>query len=116
MTKSDSSLERPPPVRKSGDWKNFVAGGFVFCTSTLLLTFCSAGGCMGALLTCPLEVVKTRFQSLNGLPLASKPPYIPSFVYAFKVIVEKEGVKGLFRGLAPNLVGVAPSRYVRYHT
>jgi len=100
MAKSDSSLERPPLIRKSADWKNFVAGG--------------AGGCMGALLTCPLEVVKTRFQALHTLPLTAKPAYVPSFVYAFKIIVEREGIKGLFRGLVPNLVGVAPSRAIYF--
>ena len=27
-----------------------------------------------------------------------------------RYIVETEGIKGLFKGLGPNLVGVAPSR------
>lgn len=30
--------------------------------------------------------------------------------YVFRHILETEGVQGLFRGLGPNLVGVAPSR------
>lgn len=32
------------------------------------------------------------------------------FIVFFRHILETEGVQGLFRGLGPNLVGVAPSR------
>lgn len=32
-----------------------------------------------------------------------------------RLILEKEGARSLFRGLGPNLVGVAPSRYVHYY-
>lgn len=32
------------------------------------------------------------------------------FVLAFRHIIQNEGVQGLFKGLGPNLVGVAPSR------
>jgi hypothetical protein len=32
------------------------------------------------------------------------------FFLLFRSILEKEGPKSLFRGLGPNLVGVAPSR------
>lgn len=73
---------------------------------------------MGALLTCPLEVIKTQFQALHyrrNFELA-KPKHIPGFVYAGMVIWEKEGIRGLFKGLGPNLVGVFPSRYVKLYT
>lgn len=68
---------------------------------------------MGALLTCPLEVIKTQFQALHNRRalLASKPEGMPSFVFALRVIVEREGLRGLWKGLVPNLVGVFPSRY-----
>ncbi|XP_032823979.2 solute carrier family 25 member 36-like [Petromyzon marinus] len=114
-----------------------------------------AGGCggtLGAVLTCPLEVVKTRLQSsgsLSGLrsgvapaPLALAPcrrlvspgslalhgagaapgggvavaarVATPSLAQCLRTIVEKEGVRSLFRGLGPNLVGVAPSRAIYF--
>lgn len=73
---------------------------------------------MGALLTCPLEVVKTRFQALNNrrafMQDAAKPKHMPHFVYAFSVIIEKEGIRGLWKGLGPNLVGVFPSRAIYF--
>lgn len=35
---------------------------------------------------------------------------ISLFISFCRAILEKEGVRSLFRGLGPNLVGVAPSR------
>ncbi|XP_019744452.1 solute carrier family 25 member 36-A-like [Hippocampus comes] len=88
-----------------------------------------AGGCggtVGAILTCPLEVVKTRLQSssvtlyisevqlstVNGASLARVTP--PGPLHCLKLIFEREGLRSLFRGLGPNLVGVAPSRAIYF--
>ncbi|XP_072547566.1 solute carrier family 25 member 36-A-like [Salminus brasiliensis] len=88
-----------------------------------------AGGCggtVGAILTCPLEVVKTRLQSssitfyissvqlstVNGAGVARVAP--PGPLHCLKLILEKEGPRSLFRGLGPNLVGVAPSRAIYF--
>lgn len=88
-----------------------------------------AGGCggtVGAILTCPLEVVKTRLQSssvtlyisevhLNTMAGASVNRVVsPGPLHCLKVILEKEGPRSLFRGLGPNLVGVAPSRAIYF--
>ncbi|KAL2096939.1 hypothetical protein ACEWY4_006146 [Coilia grayii] len=89
-----------------------------------------AGGCggtVGAILTCPLEVVKTRLQSssitafyvsevqlsgVNGAGVARMSP--PGPLHCLKLILQKEGPRSLFRGLGPNLVGVAPSRAIYF--
>ncbi|XP_076832941.1 solute carrier family 25 member 36-A-like [Brachyhypopomus gauderio] len=88
-----------------------------------------AGGCggtVGAILTCPLEVVKTRLQSsavrvylsgvqisaVDGGSVARVAP--PGPLHCLKLILEKEGPRSLFRGLGPNLVGVAPSRAIYF--
>lgn len=34
---------------------------------------------------------------------------------SYRLILEREGPRSLFRGLGPNLVGVAPSRYSQSH-
>uniref|UniRef100_A0A8D0PFN8 Solute carrier family 25 member 36 n=1 Tax=Sus scrofa TaxID=9823 RepID=A0A8D0PFN8_PIG len=88
-----------------------------------------AGGCggtVGAILTCPLEVVKTRLQSssvtlyisevhLNTMAGASVNRVVsPGPLHCLKVILEKEGPRSLFRGLGPNLVGMAPSRAIYF--
>uniref|UniRef100_A0A8C6XVZ5 Solute carrier family 25 member 33 n=1 Tax=Naja naja TaxID=35670 RepID=A0A8C6XVZ5_NAJNA len=88
------------------------------------------GGTAGAILTCPLEVVKTRLQSST---LAPRPVCLPAvqlqgvngtfvrpglprigFLELLRIILEKEGVRSLFRGLGPNLIGVAPSRAIYF--
>ncbi|XP_071805517.1 solute carrier family 25 member 36-A-like [Asterias amurensis] len=95
-----------------------------------------AGGTVGAILTCPLEVIKTRLQSSNT---CLRTEYIPTVsqaslstanggvaqvssisrqslgvVKCLRYVVEKEGVAALFRGLGPNLIGVAPSRAIYF--
>ncbi|XP_023674291.1 solute carrier family 25 member 36-A-like [Paramormyrops kingsleyae] len=87
-----------------------------------------AGGCggtVGAILTCPLEVVKTRLQSssitlyisevqLGTVSGAGVARVSPGPLHCLKMILEKEGPRSLFRGLGPNLVGVAPSRAIYF--
>ncbi|KAG5837583.1 hypothetical protein ANANG_G00240870 [Anguilla anguilla] len=87
-----------------------------------------AGGCggtIGATLTCPLEVVKTRLQSSSASLFISevqqdpargtKVKYVtPGPLRCLKLILEKEGPRSLFKGLGPNLVGVAPSRAIYF--
>ncbi|XP_005312094.2 solute carrier family 25 member 33-like isoform X2 [Terrapene carolina triunguis] len=99
--------------------------------STLLhLLAGGCGGTAGAILTCPLEVVKTRLQSssltlrplclpevqLQGLNGGFVRPALPSpgVLQLMRAILEKEGIRSLFRGLGPNLVGVAPSRAIYF--
>ncbi|XP_051499567.1 solute carrier family 25 member 36-like isoform X1 [Apus apus] len=87
-------------------------------------------GTAGAILTCPLEVVKTRLQSSQltlrplclseiqlpgmGVRLMNPTPPSPGVLKLLRAILEKEGVRSLFRGLGPNLVGVAPSRAIYF--
>ncbi|XP_050304769.1 mitochondrial carrier protein Rim2 isoform X2 [Anthonomus grandis grandis] len=108
-------------------------------------------GTAGAIVTCPLEVVKTRQQSSRGRSLVSSPgsdapPQSRSFkpppssitvvalsgfsappaplrlttdtgiIQCMRHIVKYEGPMALFKGLGPNLIGVAPSRAVYFST
>ncbi|XP_074030636.1 replication in mitochondria 2 isoform X2 [Leptinotarsa decemlineata] len=101
-------------------------------------------GTTGAIITCPLEVVKTRQQSsksgfvvtrdLSSIPgesplpkttcrtvpdqrrYSSSPVHSLSIVQCLRHIVQHEGPMALFKGLGPNLVGVAPSRAIYFCT
>ncbi|XP_037958693.1 mitochondrial carrier protein Rim2 isoform X2 [Teleopsis dalmanni] len=125
-----------------------------------------AGGTAGtvsAIVTCPLEVVKTRLQSSTAFltpPRGSDPPGSSngssdmlrpeqrrklsttilrnrsqpqimaishcgisststksmSIIQCLRHIVQNEGPRALFKGLGPNLVGVAPSRAIYFCT
>ncbi|XP_043227005.1 solute carrier family 25 member 36-A-like isoform X1 [Amphibalanus amphitrite] len=120
------------------------------------------GGTVGAIVTCPLEVVKTRLQSshsgfeLRVPPLAAETPgavtcrsvaggrrwplqpagaghehvTLPpaagggggggpargsvGLIRCIRIIIENEGPCALWKGLGPNLLGVAPSRAIYF--
>lgn len=76
------------------------------------------GGTVGAIVTCPLEVVKTRLQSSSsGFEIAGLPGNqraAGSVYQCLRQVLVQEGIAGLFRGLGPNLVGVAPSRAIYF--
>lgn len=70
-------------------------------------------GTIGALVTCPLEVIKTRLQSSTKAALNVNSL---SVIKSFKTVVLVEGWRALFKGLGPNLVGIAPSRAIYFST
>uniref|UniRef100_A0A674N9Z3 Solute carrier family 25 member 33 n=1 Tax=Takifugu rubripes TaxID=31033 RepID=A0A674N9Z3_TAKRU len=86
-------------------------------------------GTVGAIVTCPLEVLKTRLQSsgltlrpvfqvqlgtVSGTGVIRPGTVTPGLLQVLRSILEKEGPRSLFRGLGPNLVGVAPSRAIYF--
>ncbi|PRP82230.1 hypothetical protein PROFUN_06242 [Planoprotostelium fungivorum] len=73
------------------------------------------GGITAALVTCPLEVIKTRLQA-GQVRIASTTTFGTRLTSIFLDIWRGEGIRGLWRGLGPNLVGVAPSRAIHFST
>ncbi|KAJ9474103.1 Mitochondrial carrier protein RIM2 [Pseudozyma hubeiensis] len=128
ITPIDDASSRPKKLIPPKGWLHFVAGG--------------AGGMCGAIITSPLDVVKTRLQSdlyrqrspqKGAASLASsvaaasqKSGTLQSarrlayhFVetgYLLKEISTTEGPRALFRGLGPTLVGVIPARSINFYT
>uniref|UniRef100_A0A3Q1G2P7 Solute carrier family 25 member 33 n=1 Tax=Acanthochromis polyacanthus TaxID=80966 RepID=A0A3Q1G2P7_9TELE len=99
------------------------------CSNFLCDLFCRCSGTVGAIVTCPLEVLKTRLQSsgltlrpvfqvqlgtLSGTGVIRPGAVTPGLLQVLRSILEKEGPRSLFRGLGPNLVGVAPSRAIYF--
>ena len=68
------------------------------------------GGMIGACLTCPLEVVKTRLQS-KALSASHA-----GMLSIARGIAQADGVRGFWKGLGPMLVGVVPARAVYFAT
>ena len=99
----------PPP------WLHFAAGGI--------------GGMCGAIITSPLDVVKTRLQSdLYRHRVTFRVPYRGAlgmlangayqFVDTSRLLMEisvREGSSALFKGLGPTLVGVIPARAINFY-
>lgn len=91
-----TATERPVPL-----WAHVVAGG--------------CGGTMSAIVTCPLEVVKTRLQASGGRSLRAS---VGSSFFAtgslLRAIARQEGVRGLYSGFVPTLMGVGPTRALHF--
>lgn len=102
-------------------WAHFVAGGL--------------GGMSSAILTSPLEVLKTRLQSdfyqsqivatrnARGIPppsaLSLPRTVLLHFRETFQLlfsIYRVEGWRALFKGLGPNLTGVVPARAINFYS
>lgn len=62
-----------------------------------------SGGIISALLLHPLDLIKTRF-AVNDGHSRSVPQY-KGLKSAFEQIIKTEGVRGLYKGVAPNLIG-----------
>ncbi|KAJ1653407.1 Pyrimidine nucleotide transporter, mitochondrial [Dispira simplex] len=123
MSTSTAPLTKKPvspqqSVKKidtSINWVHFIGGG--------------VGGTVGAVLTCPLEVIKTRLQSStyrtqqlpshHGVRLAfyqrAFQPVASTWT-SIRNLYTVEGIRGLFKGIGPNLVGVIPSRAISFAT
>jgi solute carrier family 25, member 33/36 len=65
---------------------------------------------LGACLTCPLEVVKTRLQS-KALSASHT-----GMLSIARGIAQTDGVRGFWKGIGPMLVGVVPARAVYFAT
>ncbi|XP_065165542.1 solute carrier family 25 member 32 [Atheta coriaria] len=61
-----------------------------------------SGGAISTLILHPLDLMKIRFAVSDG---RSAVPQYSSLTGAFYTIVKKEGVRGLYRGVAPNVWG-----------
>lgn len=109
--KASEVASKPDGVKP---WVHFVAGG--------------VGGMAGAVVTCPLDVVKTRLQSdvyKNMYKTAVKQGdsagknmilHFRETIGILGSLYKVEGFNSLFKGLGPNLVGVIPARSINFFT
>lgn len=63
----------------------------------------------GALFTCPFDVIKTRLQSSKRNKMKSM--FVPRMMHH---IYKTEGLKALWKGIGPNLLGVIPARAIYF--
>ncbi|CEH13862.1 Mitochondrial carrier protein-Rim2p/Mrs12p [Ceraceosorus bombacis] len=119
--RTENSLRSVRKAAAPPAWLHFAAGG--------------AGGMCGAIVTSPLDVVKTRLQSdlyrtkahnivgssttAAGGVVAQGRKLAYHFVETGHILAEiwtKEGPRALFRGLGPTLVGAVPARAINFWT
>ncbi|XP_013109467.1 calcium-binding mitochondrial carrier protein Aralar1 isoform X4 [Stomoxys calcitrans] len=80
--------------------------------STYRFTLGSLAGAVGATVVYPIDLVKTRMQNQRTGSFIGEVAYRNSFD-CFKKVIRHEGVLGLYRGLLPQLMGVAPEKAIK---
>ncbi|KAF6063904.1 Mitochondrial carrier family protein [Candida albicans] len=66
----------------------------------------AASGFLAGIVVCPLDVVKTRLQAQGTVGENLK---YNGFLGTFKTILREEGIRGLYRGLVPTMIGYLPT-------
>lgn len=67
----------------------------------------SFAGMIGASIVYPIDMIKTRMQNQKGNSLYT------SYLDCFKKLIKNEGFLGLYSGLLPQIIGVAPEKAIK---
>ncbi|KAI1503587.1 calcium-binding mitochondrial carrier protein Aralar1 [Biscogniauxia marginata] len=71
----------------------------------------SFAGAFGAFMVYPIDLVKTRLQNQRGADPGQR--LYKNSVDCFRKVVTNEGFRGLYSGVLPQLVGVAPEKAIK---
>ncbi|KAI8921960.1 mitochondrial carrier domain-containing protein [Powellomyces hirtus] len=74
-------------------------------------TLGAVAGAIGATVVYPIDLVKTRMQNQRSKVVGQL--LYKNSVDCFKKVIKNEGVPGLYSGLVPQLVGVAPEKAIK---
>jgi len=99
-----SPANKPPPLGKKVVAKEPELGKVILKN----LVMGGTAGIIGACSTYPLDMVKTRMQNQK----ASQKIY-DSSLDCFKKIIKADGVRGLYRGLQAQLIGITPEKAIK---
>ncbi|KAI1389814.1 mitochondrial carrier [Hypoxylon trugodes] len=75
----------------------------------------AVGGFTSGIVTCPLDVIKTKLQAQGGFVPVNKGRYVghhkvySGLIGTAKVIWKEEGLRGMYRGLGPIILGYLPT-------
>ena len=91
--------------------------GKMFETVTTLVAICACArvwcnAAIGATAVYPIDLVKTRMQNQRLTATVYEVMYRNSFD-CFRKVIKHEGFFGLYRGLIPQVVGVAPEKAIK---
>ncbi|CAM1508420.1 Fc.00g052680.m01.CDS01 [Cosmosporella sp. VM-42] len=79
--------------------------------STFNFALGSMAGAFGAFMVYPIDLVKTRLQNQRGAQPGQR--LYKNSIDCFQKIVKNEGFRGLYAGVLPQLVGVAPEKAIK---
>lgn len=90
------------------------AGGHVFnrvLASAYNFGLGSVAGAFGAFMVYPIDLVKTRLQNQRGAQPGQR--LYKNSIDCFQKVIRNEGFRGLYSGVLPQLVGVAPEKAIK---
>jgi solute carrier family 25 aspartate/glutamate transporter 12/13 len=71
----------------------------------------SMAGAFGAFMVYPIDLVKTRMQNQRGADPGQR--LYNNSIDCFRKVIRNEGFRGLYSGVLPQLVGVAPEKAIK---
>ncbi|KAI8595341.1 mitochondrial carrier domain-containing protein [Dissophora ornata] len=92
------------PEIKRGAIHDILKGSYGFLLGSI-------SGAVGATVVYPIDLVKTRMQNQRSKVVGEL--LYKNSIDCFKKVVKNEGLLGLYRGLGPQLVGVAPEKAIK---
>jgi solute carrier family 25 (mitochondrial aspartate/glutamate transporter), member 12/13 len=114
----DSSYQVSPSLSFSEKTEEAASGlsGFMQGAVKSLHKFAlgSISGAFGAFVVYPIDLVKTRMQNQRGSGPGAR--LYNNSIDAFGKIFRNEGLRGLYAGLPPQMVGVAPEKAIKLTT
>lgn len=75
----------------------------------------AVGGFTSGVVTCPLDVIKTKLQAQGGFAPVDKGRHVghhkvyEGLIGTARVIWQEEGIRGMYRGLGPIILGYLPT-------
>ncbi|KAK1778913.1 mitochondrial carrier domain-containing protein [Copromyces sp. CBS 386.78] len=69
----------------------------------------AVGGFMSGVVTCPLDVIKTKLQAQGAGRHVGEPRMYNGLIGTANVIWKNEGIRGMYRGLGPIIMGYLPT-------
>ncbi|KAF7722920.1 mitochondrial aspartate-glutamate transporter agc1 [Apophysomyces ossiformis] len=103
----------PQPQAEAPELTQAAKGGFLwgFIENAYAFTLGSIAGAVGATAVYPIDLVKTRLQNQRSKVVGEL--LYKNSLDCFQKVLKNEGFTGLYRGLGPQLVGVAPEKAIK---
>ncbi|KAF9129858.1 mitochondrial aspartate-glutamate transporter agc1 [Mortierella sp. GBA39] len=92
------------PEIKHGVMHDLLKGSYGFLLGSI-------SGAVGATVVYPIDLVKTRMQNQRSKVVGEL--LYKNSIDCFRKVIKNEGALGLYRGLGPQLVGVAPEKAIK---